>query len=72
MKSKELRQWIIEFAKAPAYFEVIEAIDSRIESVIQQALEDYEDYMTDKISKEPGKVFDRKEIIKEFLKHLNS
>lgn len=33
-------------------------------------LEDYEDYMTDRISREPGKVFDRKETIKEFLKQL--
>ena len=42
MNKQELRQWIIEFAKVPAYFEVIEAIDNRIESVISAAIAEHE------------------------------
>lgn len=38
MNKQELRQWIIEFAKAPAYPEIIEAIDKRIDSVISEAI----------------------------------
>jgi hypothetical protein len=42
MTKKELRQWIIEFAKAPAYPDVIKTIDSKIDSVIQQAIAEHE------------------------------
>ena len=42
MTKEELRQWIIEFAKAPAYPEVIDAIDIRIEFVIAQAIAEHE------------------------------
>jgi len=42
MTKEELRQWIIEFVKAPAYPEVIEGIDSRIKSVISQAIAENE------------------------------
>lgn len=57
MNKQELRQWIIEFAKVPAYFEVIEAIDNRIESVISAAIAEHEenrdkslDYFIDQVN----------------------
>ena len=49
MTKEELRQWIIEFAKAPAYPEVIDAIDIRIEFVIAQAIAEHEAFNFNKI-----------------------
>lgn len=43
-----------------------------VDEIIASILEDYEDYKTDRISREPGKIFDRKECIKEFLLTLNT
>ena len=42
MTKQELVLWICEFANAPAYPEVMEAINTRINSVIQTAIEEHE------------------------------